>query len=152
MIDRGATTIWERWEGFDQDGMPFESHNHYSKGAVISYFHRYIAGIRLLTEHPGYRHFEVRPQPGGGLTWARASLESPHGLIEVEWRLEADEFTLEVTVPPGTMCDIVLPDRRRHPAISSGTHQFATGVRASRSATERANGSWPRAVEGGPSV
>ena len=34
MIDRGATTVWERWEGIDDDGVPHESLNHYSKGAV----------------------------------------------------------------------------------------------------------------------
>ena len=44
MIDRGATTVWERWEGIDDDGVPHESLNHYSKGAVISFLHRYTAG------------------------------------------------------------------------------------------------------------
>ena len=50
MIDRGATTIWERWNGVDADGVPHESLNHYSKGAVISFLHRYIAGIELLDD------------------------------------------------------------------------------------------------------
>ena len=57
MIDRGATTVWERWNGVDADGVPHESLNHYSKGAVISFLHRYVAGIQLL--EPGYRHFRV---------------------------------------------------------------------------------------------
>ena len=35
MIDRGATTVWERWDGIDEDGVPHESLNHYSKGAVV---------------------------------------------------------------------------------------------------------------------
>ena len=53
MIDRGATTVWERWNGVDADGVPFESLNHYSKGAVIMFLHRYVAGIRLLDGAPG---------------------------------------------------------------------------------------------------
>ena len=48
MIDRGATTVWERWEGVDADGVPHESLNHYSKGAVISFLHRYVAGLHRL--------------------------------------------------------------------------------------------------------
>ena len=50
MIDRGATTVWERWDGIRPDGTPFESLNHYSKGAVVSFLHRYVAGIRLLDD------------------------------------------------------------------------------------------------------
>jgi alpha-L-rhamnosidase len=53
MIDRGATTVWERWNGVNADGVPHESLNHYSKGAVISFLHRYSAGIELLDDGPG---------------------------------------------------------------------------------------------------
>ena len=71
MIDRGATTVWERWNGVDADGVPHESLNHYSKGAVVSYLHRYVAGIELLDDAPAYRRFRIRPRPGGGLRWPR---------------------------------------------------------------------------------
>ena len=47
MIDRGATTVWERWDGVRADGAPYESLNHYSKGAVVSFLHRYVAGLVL---------------------------------------------------------------------------------------------------------
>ena len=50
MIDRGATTVWERWNGVNADGVPHESLNHYSKGAVVSFLHRYTAGIELLDD------------------------------------------------------------------------------------------------------
>ena len=88
--------------------MPHESLNHYSKGAVISFLHRYTAGIELL--EPAYRRFRVRPRPGGGLTSAEAAHESPYGRIEASWRLAGDRFDLEVTVPAGTSAEIVLPD------------------------------------------
>ena len=61
MIDRGATTVWERWNGVSADGVPHESLNHYSKGAVISLLHRYAAGIELLDDGPAYRRFRIRP-------------------------------------------------------------------------------------------
>ena len=62
MVDRGATTVWEEWGGVDADGDPHASLNHYSKGAVISFLHQYVAGLQLL--EPGYRRFRVAPQPG----------------------------------------------------------------------------------------
>ena len=64
MIDRGATTVWERWEGIDEDGVPHESLNHYSKGAVVSFLHRYVAGLQRTS--PTWRTFRVEPRPGGG--------------------------------------------------------------------------------------
>ena len=110
MIDRGATTVWERWDGIRADGSPFESLNHYSKGAVVSFLHRYTAGIRLLDEHPGYRHFRIAPRPGGGITWASARHDCPFGEIESSWRLTGASFELSVRVPPGTTAEVVLPD------------------------------------------
>ncbi len=86
MIDKGATTVWERWDGVDDDGVPHESLNHYSKGAVVSFLHRYTAG--LVPTSPGYRTFAVRPRPGGGLTRVAQRLETRPGSIDVEWRAD----------------------------------------------------------------
>jgi alpha-L-rhamnosidase len=108
MVDRGSTTVWESWHGVDGDGVPHDSLNHYSKGAVVSFLHRYSAGIELV--EPAYRRFRVRPRPGGGLTWAEAAHESPYGRIESAWRLDGDRFELRVVVPAGTRAEIVLPD------------------------------------------
>jgi len=108
MIDRGATTMWERWNGVDRDGVAHDSLNHYSKGAVATFLHQHVAGLRPTS--PGYRTFRVRPLPGGGLTWARTAHESPYGPIEVAWRLEDGELTLDVTVPGGSTAEVVLPD------------------------------------------
>jgi alpha-L-rhamnosidase len=112
MIDRGATTIWEHWEGIDADGVAKASLNHYSKGAVISFLHQYVAGIQVLDDGPAYRHFRVAPRPGGGLTWASAALESPYGRIESSWSIGATGTTFVVQVPPNTEADVVLPDGR----------------------------------------
>ena len=86
MVDRGATTVWEEWEGVDGRGVPHASLNHYSKGAVAAFLHRYVAGLRL-GRAGRYRTFEVRPRPGGGITSATARHISPFGPIEVSWWL-----------------------------------------------------------------
>jgi alpha-L-rhamnosidase len=121
MVDRGATTVWERWNGVSADGVPYESLNHYSKGAVISFLHRYTAGIELL--EPAYRRFRVAPRPGGGLTHAETAHESPYGRIESAWRIDGGTFALRVLVPAGTTAEIVLPSGTTSTA-GPGTHTF----------------------------
>ncbi len=128
MIDRGATTVWERWNGIDSAGVPFESLNHYSKGAVVSFLHRQVAGIRLLDGAPGYRHFRIEPMPGGSITWAEARHDSPYGRIECSWRVAGDELELIATVPPGTTAEIVLPGKTEE-TVTAGRHTLTTGAR-----------------------
>lgn len=122
MIDKGATTIWEWWQGIDDDGVPHQSLNHYSKGAVISFLHRYTAGIRL-GEEPGYRRFRIQPVPGGGLTSAAAAHESPYGRIESSWRIDRGLLHLDVLIPAGTTAEVVLPDHVAQRA-GPGRHRF----------------------------
>ncbi len=107
MMNRGATTLWEEWDGVDEHGAPHGSLNHYSKGAVAAFLHRYVAGLRPTA--PGYRTFEVRPRPGGGITSAMTRHISPYGPIEVAWRLRGRSAELDVLVPAGTTATVVLP-------------------------------------------
>ncbi len=120
MTERGATTVWERWEGVDDDGLPHESLNHYSKGAVVSFLHRYVAGLQRVD--PTWRRFRVAPRPGGGLTSATTSHETPHGVASASWAL-GPAFELTVTVPPGCAAEIVLPSGAVHEA-GPGTHTW----------------------------
>lgn len=123
MLDRGATTVWELWEAVDANGVAHESLNHYSKGAVIGFLHRYVAGLRPLDDGPGYQRFRVEPRVGGGLSWAEATHDSPYGRIEVAWHRDGDLVRLRVVVPPGATADVLLPDGRQAEA-RSGTALF----------------------------
>jgi alpha-L-rhamnosidase len=120
MIDRGATTMWEHWNGIDADGVAHDSLNHYAKGAVATFLHRYVAGLQPA--EPAYRHFRVQPHPGGGITSASATHESPYGRIFVRWDL-ADSFVLTVTVPPGCTAEAILPDGTKH-LLQCGSHRL----------------------------
>jgi alpha-L-rhamnosidase len=129
MIDRGATTIWEMWDGVDENGKAHFSLNHFSLGSAISFMHTHIAGLRLGSREPGYKRFRVEPVLGGNLTWARARLESPYGPIESEWRVAGDkQLELEVAIPAGTAADIRLPDGRIE-AADAGRSQFRCNLR-----------------------
>jgi acetyl esterase/lipase len=90
--------------------------NHFSMGAVISFLHRYTAGLQPLA--PGYQRFRVQPHVGGGLTAASTHHDCPYGRIEVAWQLTGLDGTIAVTVPEGTVAELVLP---------TGTEQLQPG-------------------------
>jgi alpha-L-rhamnosidase len=106
-ITKGATTIWETWEGINEEGRPQLSLNHYSPGSVINFLHRKVAGLDAA--EPGYHRIAIHPLPGGGLTHARAVYESVHGLIISEWMQENDRMQVNITIPANTRATVTLP-------------------------------------------
>jgi len=115
-ITRGATTMWERWDGIRPDSSfqdpSMNSFNHYAFGAVGDWMVRNIGGIDLDPAAPGYRRSHIAPRPGAGLTGASASLETLYGTLMSAWRLEGERFVLEVTVPANTSAEVTLWDTR----------------------------------------
>jgi alpha-L-rhamnosidase len=111
-ITRGATTMWERWDGIRPDGTfedpSMNSFNHYAFGAVGDWMYTTIGGIAPDPASPGYRHARIAPHPGGGLGIAKASLETPYGLLASAWHLDGGRFTLDVTVPANTSAEVTL--------------------------------------------
>ncbi|MER5794263.1 family 78 glycoside hydrolase catalytic domain [Streptomyces sp. NPDC001980] len=110
MVDRGATTIWEDWEGVDDTGSAHESLNHYSKGAVARFLHTHVLGLRQTPGSVAWESFEVAPVPHPSVPWARGTHESPQGTIAVEWRTTGDLLTVTVDVPQATTARVVFPD------------------------------------------
>ena len=110
MLDRGATTIWEDWDGVDDRGVAHASLNHYSKGAVVRFLHSHTLGLRQAAGSVAWESITVAPVPHAGLTWAEGSLDSPQGRIRVAWRVTGDEFGLVVDVPATTRAELVFPD------------------------------------------
>ena len=112
-VTMGATTIWERWDGqkpdstFQDKGM--NSFNHYAYGAIGKWMYQVVAGIGIDENHPGYKHIIIQPQPGGGLTSARATHQSMYGEIVSGWKLEGKKLTMEVVVPANTSATIYIP-------------------------------------------
>jgi alpha-L-rhamnosidase len=112
-VTKGATTIWERWDGLKPDGSfqdpGMNSFNHYAYGAIGEWMYRVVAGIELDESHPGYKHILIQPQPGGGLTFANASVESMYGRVGSGWKIAAGKLILTAEVPPNTTATVRLP-------------------------------------------
>jgi alpha-L-rhamnosidase len=124
----GATTIWERWDSLLPDGSvnPGEmtSFNHYALGAVADWLHRTVGG--LAPAGPGYRQIEVRPRPGGGLTYASARHLTPYGLAESSWMIQDGKIEVKITIPSNTTASVSLPGRQEKPVeVPSGTHSWS---------------------------
>jgi alpha-L-rhamnosidase len=128
MVAKGATTIWERWNG-DTGDVSMNSFNHYALGAVSGFLFRRIAGIAPL--EPGFRRIEVRPvldprvESGGG------EYASVLGRICTRWRQRgAGKLDLDLTVPPNATAVIHLPAAGAS-AVTEGNHPLAcsAGVR-----------------------
>ena len=136
-ITRGATTMWERWDGirpdssFEDPGM--NSFNHYAFGAVGDWMYQNIGGIDLDPAAPGYRHSHIAPRPGAGLTSASASLETAYGTLQSAWKLDGERFTLEIAVPANTTAAVTLWNARLDQVREGGAGLTAReGIRAAR--------------------
>ncbi|MFO7975752.1 MAG: family 78 glycoside hydrolase catalytic domain [Candidatus Hydrogenedentota bacterium] len=142
-IDQGATTIWERWDGY-VEGRGFQnpgmnSFNHWALGAVGEWLFRVVGGINPENgdctkrsafsgaktgvspfSAPAFKRFAIRPYPGGGLTWAKAEYNSIRGRIRTAWRIESGKFTLEVTIPANTTAIVYVPTKDPATVTESG--------------------------------
>jgi alpha-L-rhamnosidase len=112
-VKQGATTIWERWDGKKPDSTfeeaSMNSFNHYAYGAVGDWMYRVVAGLNSDPGQPGYKHIIVRPQPGGGLTYATATLMTPYGEAASGWKIDGDRLQVTVRVPPNARATVNLP-------------------------------------------
>jgi alpha-L-rhamnosidase len=131
MVSKGATTIWELWNG-DTADPAMNSGNHLMlAGDLAIWMHGYLAGIRPDPAAPGYKKIIIRPTPVGDLMWARARYESVHGTIRSGWNKAADgKLTLEVTVPANTTATVYVPAAKAADVTEGGVPlEKAAGVK-----------------------
>ena len=103
------------------------SFNHFALGSVADWMHRVIAG--LAPAAPGYRKIEFRPQPGGGLTSAAASHETPYGRAAISWEIADEEMSVTMTVPPNCTATAHLPGV---PPVEMGSGTLRMRIRRNR--------------------
>lgn len=105
MIDKGATTLWEHWEGSDN----VYSNNHPMFGSVSAWFYRYLGGIRPIKEYCGFKKFIIAPTIPAGLLHVDCEYQSPYGKIVSNWEKTQNGYSFHIVVPQGTIAILNLP-------------------------------------------
>ena len=137
-IRHGATTIWERWDGWTVDrgfqAPAMNSFNHYSLGSVGDWLYGRVAGIDQTPTSVAYGELLLRPLPGGRLTWARAEQETARGRVVCGWSIVNGRITVDVVVPPGSTAVLDVPTSDRN-SVRDGDAPVAgrPGIRGVRS-------------------
>jgi len=122
MLDQGATTLWERWEG--GAGGDMNSHSHPMLGSYQSWLYERLAGLMVAEDACAADRFVIRPGPGAGVTRCSAHLDTPRGRASVAWQVADGRFALDVELPAGASAQVLLPDGSRQ-ACAAGSHRFA---------------------------
>ena len=127
-VDQGATTIWERWNGYTvEDGFygpaPHNnSFNHYSYGSVVAWMFRGMAGISYDEKSPGFKHILLMPQPSKALPVVEASYESIYGKILSKMGYDGDIWHYEAVIPANTTATISLTVENLKDLTVHGSH------------------------------
>ncbi len=117
MIDNGATTTWEHW-----DGARSRIHNCYN--GTGSWFYQALGGIVPLEDFPGYEKVRIHPQVPKGITWAKTYKETPYGKLSVDWKIDAGTMEMNITIPVGTEAEVVIPEGATEYVLNEEKHSI----------------------------
>ena len=125
-VTQGATTIWERWNSFTRENgfggnNSMNSFNHYSLGSVLSWLYENTLGIQRDEEHPGYKHFTLKPEMGI-LAFAEGGFDTPYGRIESAWKKTDAGYSYTCRIPENTTATLVLGEETKE--LGSGEYSF----------------------------
>jgi alpha-L-rhamnosidase len=131
MIAKGATTIWELWNGDTADPAMNSGNHDMLVGDLGIWLYEDLAGIKPDPEQPGFKHIIMRPEPVGDLRYVEAFHRSPYGLIVSDWQRDGDRFWWQITVPVNTTATVYVPAKEpgsvtenRKPAVQSKGVKF----------------------------
>jgi alpha-L-rhamnosidase len=124
MVEKGATTIWELWNG-DTANPAMNSGNHLMLiGDLVIWYYEYLAGIKADPEHPGFEHIIMKPLMVGDLKFVNAEYDSIRGRIASRWKRDGNKFHWEIEIPPGSTATVSIPGGETLRNIPSGKHVF----------------------------
>ena len=125
-ISKGATTVWEHWDGIKPDGTMWStdmnSFNHYAYGAVADWMYGAAAGINSDPDRPGFEHIIFRPVTDRRLDFVKASIDTRRGNVASEWRRENGRIKYIFTVPEGCCASVIIGGEKHE--VGAGTHEF----------------------------
>ena len=138
MVEKGATTVWELWNGDTADPAMTSGNHVMLVGDLVIWLYECLAGIKPDPAQPGFKHIVMKPYPVGDLRFVKASHRSPYGLISSEWERAGDRFDWYITVPPNTTATVHVPARSADDVLAGRLPAIkAPGVRHFRSTADR---------------
>ncbi|MCR5590945.1 MAG: glycoside hydrolase family 78 protein [Lachnospiraceae bacterium] len=100
-VSRGATTVWEHWDGIKPDGTFWDddmnSYNHYAYASVADWVFGVACGIKPAA--PGFARVRIEPHPDERLTSLKATLDTVHGRVSSGWKYTEDGIRYEIETP-----------------------------------------------------
>lgn len=109
MVENGATTIWELWNGNTADP-EMNSQNHVMLlGDLLVWYYENMAGIKSSPAHPGFKQIIMKPDFNAGLSYVNASYKSVHGLIKSHWKKNKNTLNWQITIPANTTAKVYVP-------------------------------------------
>jgi alpha-L-rhamnosidase len=137
MIENGATTIWELWNGNTANPW-MNSQNHVMLlGDLLTWYYENIAGIK--SGKPGFEQIIMKPEIPDGLNSVKASFKSIHGLISSQWRNQPGRFSWKITIPANTSALAYIPANNESEVTEGATlASQAEGVKFIRMDGKRA--------------
>ena len=130
MVGKGATTIWELWNG-DHGDPGMNSGNHVMLlGDLIIWFYESLAGIKADPEFPGFRHILMKPAITPELKFVTAAYKSVCGTIRSNWTVTPDKFEWKITIPSNCSATVYVPTLNREEVLEGGRNAATSeGVR-----------------------
>jgi alpha-L-rhamnosidase len=109
MIDNGATTIWELWNG-NTANPAMNSGNHVMLlGDLMSWYYESLGGIQTDKSEVGFKKIIFKPVFPNGLNFVKASHNSPYGMIKSEWHRAGNDLNWKISIPANTTATVYLP-------------------------------------------
>jgi alpha-L-rhamnosidase len=120
MVENGATTIWELWNGNTADPN-MNSQNHVMMlGDLITWFYENLAGIRTDKEAVGFKKITMKPSLPADLQFVNASYKSAYGLIKSDWKKNNAVFEWNISIPANTSARVFIPAKSEADVLESG--------------------------------
>lgn len=131
-VNKGATTIWEHWDGVKEDGSFWDtsmnSYNHYAYGSVFDWIFGVAAGIKVFEDGAGYKHICIQPHTDKRLGFLKAEIDSRCGRISSYWYYDSDKIIFEFEIPRDTTAEVILPDGRSE-TIADGKYIYSVNLK-----------------------
>jgi hypothetical protein len=114
-LKHGATALTESWQAYES-----VSNNHFMLGHLMEWFYAGLAGIKQTENSVAYKEIMIKPEVVGDVTNAKASFESPYGLIKTEWTKTSSSFNLQVQIPANSIAVVYVPAKTGQTVLMNG--------------------------------